>query len=269
MSDSPRFQNPPIVEFVLGVQFSPLTKLTTGHFGLLWKVLGDDWTIPEDAPAIEDQFERFERPKWSHRPSVQLRMEKTMPVGRFVLKNTREDRLVQVQQTRFHLNWRKTGELKPGYSTLITEFETTLKKFQDFTSSTGLGDLEFNQWEITYVDSYPQKDYWETPADWSKILPGLFGTLSAADGLILEHRAAQWSFEIQPKRGRLHIAAHPGRWGDDEGVSLLVNTTARGPIGKSGNASLREGLDLGHEVAVQSFLKTASPEATQRWEGKA
>lgn len=59
------FASPPIVELVLGAQFSPLTRLTLGHFGWFWKQLGDEWTEPSDGPQIEDQFELFDRPPWS------------------------------------------------------------------------------------------------------------------------------------------------------------------------------------------------------------
>jgi len=265
MTETPTFKNPPVVEFVLGVQFSPLIKLSAGHFGLLWQALGDDWVRPEDAPPISDQFEQFERPRWSHRSGMEFRVGKVMPLGRFVLNHRQEDRLIQVQSTRFHLNWRKTGELKPSYKSLISEFEEMFTKFQAFTKANDLGELELNQWEVTYVDSFPRDEYWSSPTDWSSFLPGLFGSLFSAPDLTLEHRAAQWSFEIQPKRGRLHIAAKPGRWRDDPRDALLIDMTARGPIGK-GVVTLREGLDLGHKVAVQSFLSMVSAEVRKRWE---
>lgn len=33
MESTPTFLNPPVVEFVLGVQFSPLAEFTSAHFG--------------------------------------------------------------------------------------------------------------------------------------------------------------------------------------------------------------------------------------------
>ena len=264
MFETPTFQKPPIVEFVLGVQFSPLTRLSAGHFGLFWQELGEEWNSPEDGPPIQDQFELFDRPKWSHRFGAALRIEPGMPVGRFIVNHKDGDRLVQFQATRFHFNWRNKGDLKPSYKELISKFEAMFDLFQKFTAKVGLGDLVLNQWEVTYVDSFPQQDYWQTPADWSKFVPGLFGDLFSSPGMVLEHRAAEWSFEIVPKRGRVHIAAQPGRR-DGESDSLLITTTARGPIGKGGVVTLREGLDLGHEMAVQSFLKMTSPDVQQQW----
>src|SRR5262245_19738952 len=107
MTGTVKFANPPIIELVLGAQFSPLTKLTAGHFGLFWKELGDDWTEPGDGPLIADQFELFDRPKWRTAGGVQLRLEPMRLPGRFTLGNRDKDRLVQIQNTRFHLNWRK------------------------------------------------------------------------------------------------------------------------------------------------------------------
>lgn len=266
MNETPTFNNPPVVEFVLGVQFSPLTRLTSGHYGRLWNELGADWGKPEDAPSINDQFELFDSPKWRHREGVQFRLGKGMPADRFILHHRGGDRLIQVQQTRFHLNWRTTGDLKPSYKELIGGFERAFQRFEEFVRTYELGDLELNQWEITYIDSFPQGDYWQTPADWSTFLPGLFGRLFSVRDLALENRAAQWSFEIEPRRGRLHVAAHVGQWRDQPKDSLLVDTTARGPIGKGGVATLRDGLDLGHKVSVQSFLAMTSDDIRQRWE---
>lgn len=266
MTDTPTFNNPPVVEFVLGAQFSPLTKLASGHYGLFWRELGGSWERPADAPPINDQFELFDSPRWSHREGVQFRLGQGMPADRFILHHAQNDRLIQLQPTRFHLNWRTTGELKPSYKELISEFEEVFALFERFVRASDLGKLELNQWEITYIDSFPQGDYWQTPADWSGFLPGLFGNLFVVPGLVLENRAAQWSYEIQPKRGRVHIAAQVGRWREQQSDSLLVDTTARGLIGKGGVETLREGLDLGHDVAVRSFLAMTSDSVKPRWE---
>jgi uncharacterized protein (TIGR04255 family) len=199
---------------------------------------------------------------------VQLRLEPVRQPGRFTLGHRDKDRLLQIQATRFHLNWRKReGGVYLSYKKLVTEFESMFARFAAFVESAGLGQLALNQWELTYIDSFPKDEYWRTPADWGAFLPGLFGQLFTADGLglVLEHRAAEWSYEIEPKRGRLHIAAGPGRVGEDKGHALLLSTTARGPIGKGVAETLRAGLDLGHATAVGSFLRIVSDKVKERW----
>jgi hypothetical protein len=140
-------------------------------------------------------------------------------------------------------------------------------RFAAFTEKAGLGELALNQWELTYIDAFPKEEYWQTPADWSTFLPGLFGNLFSADalGLVLEHRTAEWSYEIHPKRGRLHITAYPGRAGEEQRDALLLQMTARGPVGKGGAKTLRAGLDLGHDAAVGAFLRVTSDEVKRRW----
>jgi hypothetical protein len=83
---------------------------------------------------------------------------------------------------------------------------------------------------------------------------------------LLETRAAEWSYEITPKRGRLHIAAQLGRPAEGQQTALLLQTTARGPVGKGGADSLRAGLDLGHDAALGTFLRVTSDEVKARWE---
>ncbi len=267
MADSTDFIDPPIVELVLGAQFSPLTKLTSGHFGLFWKELGDDWTEPGDALPIQDQFELFDCSRWKAPTSPQVRLEPLRLPGRFTLLHRSGERLLQLQATRFHLNWQKREGFYPSYRRLIDEFEAMFAQFAAFATRTGLGTLALNQWELTYSDVFPREEYWQTPADWATVLPGLFGQLFSTAGLslVLEYRAAEWSYEIQPGRGRLHIAASPGRAGEDRRDALLLRMTARGPIGREGAENLRIGLDWGHAAALGAFLRVVSEEAKKRW----
>jgi len=265
MSATPEFANPPIVELVLGAQFSPLTKLTVGHFGWFWKELGEEWSDPADGPPLEDQFELFDRPQWSRPGGFEIRLEPVRVPGRFVVEHRTKDRLLQMQATRFHLNWRKREGFYPSYRKLISEFEAMYGRFTAFVEAAGLGRVAVNQWELTYIDAFPQGEYWHTPADWSAFLPGLFGILQSADGLVLEHRAAEWSYENAPKKGRLHVAARPGRVTGGQETTLLLQMTARGPVGKGGTESLRAGFDIGHEAALGTFLRVTSSEVKERW----
>lgn len=265
MSVREKFTNPPVVEFILGVQFAPLTKLASGHFGLLWQRLGSEWMFPGDGPLIQEQFELFDRPRLSMPTSLGWRLEAAPATGKFTLSNQNRDKLLQFQNSRLHLNWRKSDQQKPSYDELVEHFEATYHLVDEFTKEKEIGSLLPNQWELTYVDAFPRPDDWETAADWSTLLPGLFGQLFEARelGLKLEHRAAEWSFEIEPKRARLHISAQAGRWGDDARDALLVTWTARGPA--STFEEVRDGLELGHEKIVDAFYSATNPDIYHKW----
>lgn len=265
---APMFQNPPIVEFALGVQFSPLAMLTSGHFGLFWQEIGpEDWIYPGDAPPIQEQFESFERPKWSITRDFGIHFQHAPPVGRFTLMHRNRDKQIQVQPTRFHLNWKKTEAFKPSYGNLIEDFEANYNRFTKFTEDYKIGPVVPNQWELTYVDSFPQGTYWETPADWARFLPGLFSDLfsTAEIGIKLEHRVAEWSFEILPQKARLHISARPGKWGEEQADSLILTSTARGPLKNANMHDIRVGFDIGHEKAVAAFLRLVDKKTQESW----
>jgi len=265
MDSTPTFKNPPIVEFVLGAQFSPLTRISSAHYGRFWDRLGSDWIKPQDEPLIADQFERFgeeaRQRKW------RLKLEPAPAVNRMTLINQNDDRLIQVQPTRFHLNWRKTEVLKPSYKDLIDEFETRFRQFEEFCQQEELGAVEVNQWEVTYVDSFPRGTYWETPADWSRFLPGLYRDKppALAKSLRMESRDVQWTMEIEPRLGRLHLSAGIGQWKEGLPDALMLNITARGPLVPDRTPTLRAGLDLGHRVAVEQFLAMVAEETIESW----
>lgn len=159
-----------------------------------------------------------------------------------------------MQATRFHLNWRRRGRRYPSYARLVEQFMTHLDRFRAGLRDNGLGDVIVNQWELIYVNSYPPSAGWETPADWPNVLPGLFGSPAVPGWLVMEYRAAEWAYEIVPGRGRLHVAARPGTVDAEPGPTLLLELTARGPVGPAAaSKTLREGLDAGHDALSETF----------------
>lgn len=268
MSDHASFKNPPLVEFALGVQFDRLPAFRAGHLGRFWDYLGvGDWPEASDAPLIEDQFEAFDSRRMSRPIAPQFRLTTSPVVGRMRLHNSTGDRMMQLQPTRLHVNWLKTSTFKPRYRELVADFLEMVDKLSVFLHDCNIGELKPNQWEVTYVDAFPKGDYWHTPADWKKVLPELFAPLERITDtdLRLDYRNAEWSFEITPGRGRLHLNAGPGNWPGDERESLILTTTARGPIGDRAKSSLKTGLDLGHDKAVEVFLKVVDAELMNRW----
>jgi uncharacterized protein (TIGR04255 family) len=250
-----------VVELVLGVQFDRL-PLSAGHFGLFWSEIGEHWAKPSDGHPLEEQFEQFDQPPWAVPFGLQFRLAPAEGPGRFLVAQQDESRLLQVQANRLHLNWRRREGVYPSYDDLVGEFEALVSRFTRFADTRGLGAVRPNQWELTYIDAFPRGVLWNDPADWSRLLPGLFGQLFPSEGLglALEHRAAEWAFEIQPRRGRLHMAANFGHWGPAKQASLLLHMTARGPI----TSDLRSGLDIGHDAAVGAFLRVLSDDAKTR-----
>ena len=263
------FPRAPVVETVLGVQFEPLKRLTNGHLGAFWKMLGSDWPNASDALPIATVHERFGAESTWRELGAQLTLTQH-PGSRIRIRNENNTRMVQAQNGRLHLNWLRQGESEyPRYEKIRPEFDSLWRKFQEFIRDEALGDLQPNQWEVTYVNEIPKGTVWHTHADWVGLFPSLVQMSGHIRTARLEGFEGQWHYEIEPQRGRLHVQAHHGRKAPDDKMQVIIlQLTARGPISDGdGGCSLGEGLDCGHESIVQTFVELTSEAARDYWKG--
>jgi uncharacterized protein (TIGR04255 family) len=263
----PHFEHPPVVETVLGVQFDPLPKFRNAHLGAFWKQLGNDWPDLRDVPPLAPQYERFgEGESWVE-SGLQLKLTQE-PTSRMQARNAAGNRMVQVQNGRFHYNWLgHGGEQYPRYREVRPEFDRTLDLFRRFLADEQLGVLQPNQWEVTYVNHIPKGSVWNSPADWARVFRLPVALSDCTRGLILESVGGTWHYVIEPCKGRLHVQLQHGRSGEATGpevVTLIL--TARGSANpEEGGSNLDEGLDLGHETIVKSFAALTSESAHAYW----
>lgn len=264
----PSFKNPPVVETVLGVQFRPLQKFSNAHLGAFWRQLGAEWPNVQDRPPLRPVLEQFaEQGAWAGiGPQLTLTQD---PASRLQILNETRSRMIQIQNGRLHFNWLGEGGGKyPRYSIVRPEFETVLAILKEFISGQDLGDLEPNQWEVTYVNHIPKGTVWNEPTDWSSLFPTLAGPFAGTSGVRFESVGGQWHFEIEPQRGRLHVELRHGSPASADSTELLKMTlTARGPVAQeeSEGLSLDQGLDLGHKTVVTMFKNLTSPTAHEVW----
>jgi len=261
------FSNPPIVELVLGVQFERLGKLTSAHLGRYWQQLAAEWPEVSDAQPIEEVFETFGEEERLGPRVLRLGLAPVAFPGRLIVTHRDRTRVLQLQATRLHLNWRKYEQVYPSYDRLVGEFEKQFQRFGEFVRTSGLGELKLNQWELTYVDAFFQGEDWESAGDWQAILPGLFGSLPplANSQGVAERCDVSCTYRLSHDRGRLHVCAKPGSVAWDKRPALLLRTTARGPLRESDMRSLRAGLDFGHRAALDAFLAFTADQLKKKW----
>ena len=264
----PKFARPPVVETVVGFQFEPLPKLGNAHLGDFSASLGGDWPNVNDAPPLEPQFERFGEGKIWRTAGLQLKLSQE-PHTRLQIRNQAQDRMIQVQNGRFHYNWLgHAGGEYPSYAKVKPEFDWALGSFQQFVAERDLGELSPNQWEVTYVNHLPKGSVWETPQDWTGLVRALAALPPGTPRISLESFGGQWHYEIQPHRGRLHVElSHGLRKQPAEQEIIVLTLTARGPIHSAddGGPNLNQGLSIGHESIVRAFVDLTSEEAHECW----
>lgn len=264
----PDYENPPVVETVLGVQFERLPGCRNAHLGAFWKTLDtEEWREVFDAPPLQAQFERFtESARWS---SIGAQLTVTQdPSVRLQIKNKDGDRMIQVQNGRLHFNWLgQAGGQYLRYENVRGGFLWILQRFIKFVGPEKMGDFRPNQWEVTYVNHIPKGTVWNTPNDWGFFRP--LGAVPTVEDLVQgESFSGEWHFVIPEQRGRLHVQWQHGQKSEPEGQEIIVlMLTARGPVAKSEDArqAILDGLDRGHETIVRSFAAFMSRAANDYW----
>ena len=265
----PDYDNPPLIETVLGAQFDRLRGFKNAHLGAFWKTLDtEDWPVVSDAPPLPPQLEQFtDSAKWGKGLQIQVTQD---PASRLRIKNKAGDRMIQVQNGRVHSNWiGEEGIPYPRYPRVREAFADVMRRFLEFLAQEKLGDFRPNQWEVTYVNQIPKGTVWNTPSDWSFFRP--LGAVPSVPEIVEgESFNGEWHFVIPEQRGRLHVqwqhAVKPDPEKEhDEFIRLTL--TARGPLQQSEDVSetVLDGLNLGREVIVRSFRDFMSDEANTYW----
>jgi uncharacterized protein (TIGR04255 family) len=262
----PSFADPPVAEVVLGVQFEPL-GMTSGHLGWYWReCLGNDWPTATEAPALPDQVESFGGKRAVHWPVMQFQFQSGPTTNRLQVRNRDQDRMVQIQDTRFIYNWVRRNGVYPRYTVIRQEFDQLFARFRQFTVTAKLAELRLNQWEVTYVNHVPCEPLWEVPADGQKVFPALLKRPEPYGGTKFETLMGEWRSEIPPQRGRLHVHVRyqEVKRPDASPVDVLVaHLTARGPIAE--DQDWNADLNLGHETIVIAFRDISSDLARKHW----
>lgn len=263
----PHFENPPVVEAVIGVQYGPINVFSNAHAGWFWKsFLGPKWDIVTEVPRLDDVFERFgEERIFALQPAFMIR-----PAGaegdRTQITSSGSSRMIQVQNTRFILNWKtnQTDHKYPSFETLKSEFFANLSKFRDFTSASGSQEMEMNQWEVVYVNHIPRGELWNSISEWPQVVNFFGSPASTSDGIECDAFGGQWSLALPEQRGRLHVSLQHGRVQNaQDGEVMVLQMTARGGI-KAGD-ELADCLEIGHAAIVKSFANITTKFAHQHW----
>ncbi len=265
----PEFNNPPVVEVALAMQFDAIHGLRTAQMGALW--LGqfkERFPLTEEHPPIDPVFERFGR---SQRPvRARIQVLDRPPIPRCWFLNEAGTELIQVQQTRFIHNWRKQGshEDYPRYEHLRKTFANELNLFQAFIDREGLGSLIPNQCEVTYVNHIVQPSVEEALNPEQILAPIAF----KGNGAFLpnaEDIGAMFRYVLHDANdkpiGRLHIVAEPAYRNDGQFMYVLTLTARLEPAEASLTGVLQT-LDVGREWVVRGFADITTEAMHKKWE---
>lgn len=176
--------------------------------------------------------------------------------------------LIQIQQNRFVINWRKVkgDEIYPRYEKEIRpRFLREWQRFQQFVGEHHLGAISVRQCEITYVNDILRGEGWSTfaesltllsnwtPGEASRFLPP-FETLTIAG-----------SIRMPEERGRLHVATQHAIRQIDQREAIQLRLVARGRPLSTSDDDVLKWIDVGHEWIVRGFVDITSAKAQDLW----
>ncbi len=269
-AELPEFQDPPVVEVAMAVQFETLTALRTPQIGSLWSVFREDFPKTEEHAPLEPMMERFgvHAPK---APAVHVEMLRQPPVPRCWFLKEDGTELIQVQQDRFAHNWRKAG--KDGeyrrYGPIRDTFRGELDRFAAFVAGEQIGAVEPNQCELTYVNHIVSGQGWEKHGELGRILT-LFEA-EYTDNFLpdLEEARVSGTYVIPDSEGnplgRLRFSIDSAYRRTDDKPIIVLNLVARGTPDGEGLDGVMKFLDIGHEWIVRGFAAITTPEMHAIW----
>lgn len=262
------FANPPVIETVLSVQFSPLSKFSIPHSGLYWQRVRDRFPRIELRPPVAHVKEEF----GSREASVasQFSIELVPAVGlqvRCWFLDQKGNKFVQVQNDRFIYNWQKvTGnETYPRYETVRSNFREEWERFREFLKDENLGVPEVDQCEVTYVNHIEYGKGWKSFGELNKVISAWSGKYSGEFLPSPEKVNTNVTYRLPDGKGRLHIALGPVIRARDAKEVLQLNLTARGAPASSETEDIIEWLNLGRKWIVEGFTDLTTDEMHRIW----
>jgi len=260
----PDFENPPVVETVLGIEYSPLEKWRVTHFGLFWETIRTDFPDCEDQLPLLSQIEKFDRPSKPEAPKFEFIKR---PDVRCWFKDRSRSVLLQIQNGRFVQNWRKeTGtESYPHYENTREDFERDWNRFLGFLKKEELGAPIVQQCEVLYINHLEVGMGWSSLAELGHVFPPLAGLAGGEHLPVPEAFLVDSRYLLPDKRGRLYVQVQPAVRDADGKEILLLNLTARGAPYSSEVADVLAWFDFGREWVHKAFAEFTAPAMHSVW----
>jgi uncharacterized protein (TIGR04255 family) len=266
----PDFVRPPVSEVALSLQFEALAKLRSPVTGLLWSQFKNEYPLSEEHPPIESSIEKFGGAQFGI-PKLQFEILNAPPPTRVWFLNDAGTELIQVQQDRFIHNWRrrKEDDQYPRYSALRSKLIHELRVFQGFIERENLGELVFNQVEVTFVNTILSGEGWERHGQLQTVLTTHSGAYS--DDFFQEPEWVQTALRyVIPGDdglpiGRLHITVLPAVSRKDKRPAFNLTIIARCNLSGGNSEEAIRSLDLAHKWVVKGFASITTKEMHAIW----
>lgn len=265
----PSYQRPPVVEVAMTAHFNPVEGLHVGHLGAYWQSIRDRFpALEQHPPAPRQEPEAFGSTAWS--PGIRIELGPAALPPRFWFLSQDSAVIVQIQQDRLVLNWRRVaaGALYPRYDFMRSRFLDELTSYLAFLEAEGLAPPVKFHGEILYVNAITSGESWRTHGEASllftqlRALPMSNGFLEQED-IRLQQRFTFQNPEGAPT-GRLYVQIDPVVLFDTGAPGYHLTLTARG--GESADVEdLLDFMGAGRDRIVRAFDAMTTSTLHEEW----
>lgn len=252
-SNTPKFEQPPLVEVACGVGFRRLDDLLIPHYGLFWDPISRDFPICQHANQYGDL------------PEDTI---SALPLPRVWFLSQHEDRLLQLHNARFVYNWRRSSweEDYPHFEEIFEQFEGYYSQFSKFVSDRGIGELEPVEYELTYTNHIFKGEGWETTSE----IGNLFRDLTWQDGesrFLGEPTGLGWqaTFALPDGAGELTAHLKHGQRRSDNWPVFVLTMIAKSNFEDATPPEFEEWFQVAHDWIVNGFADLTSEVAQELW----
>lgn len=259
-SQLPAYDRPPVAEVALAIQF----ESAIGYRSVDLAPIVECWK--DTLPKVSERPPLAPMAIETDRPAVALRLSDETETPRLWLQNEEGSQLLQLQQDRLVVNWRKLPRDAPypSYATIRALLVEAWGRLLSLTDRLDLASPTPSICEVLYINR-PQtgvgggsSDTMSTiVAPWSGSMGDEF--LPAPSGAGFYAR-----FELPDERGWLTVEGQSGQSADGRQITGL-NLISRGRALSPDLDGALEFMDLAHEWIVRGFTCITTAEAHEHW----
>jgi|AGTN01.2.fsa_nt_gi hypothetical protein len=258
------FENPPVAEAVLGLQFVPLDKMRITDYGLFWQQVKNEFPSVQErdrlAPAIELKGQSIPEIGW--RLSNVVELPRVWFLGDLP---TGARHFIQLQPDRFLYNWHRSNSAAayPSFESNRDSFFSCFDSFRKFVANAQLGEISADQCELTYVNHILLDEGCDLSQMAARTFTA-FNTTSPIPGYRdrFSFNVSSWLDELG---GRLHMSLQPAQNMETRQMILDFRIIARGSPQGSDNGKLAGWFNTAHSIVLDSFRSLTTPEMQTRW----
>lgn len=266
-SHLPDFENPPVDEVVIGLQYDRLVGFTDAHAGLFWQRVRAQYPRTQSRPRSELAIENLATAMAAgpSLPTFEVIQVDDSVGNRTWLISDDDSMLLQVQDTQFLRNWRLRDAKYPHLDEHAVAFWAAYDQFEALLDEERIERPVIRQLELSYFNWIPTDS------------PGFFNPIASAKlesaGLGPEPEQARYTAtyldrdESGTPRARLRVDLQPALKADEDGAQLGYRfvLSYRAPFSEPTREQLQAAIARGREVIDWSFVDLTSPTAHSEW----